>query len=266
MEELFLINMLFDLSIFSEFDKINLMIQIKKSVGASIKKSTLNGMGYTNMEHNPALDAFLLHVEATKGIFADIGAAFGYASIEALKRGGKVFAVDLDEGHLDELMLNTPENLQDNLVCKIGHFPNDVKLTPSSFDGILMSKVLLFYSAEEIEEVLRTVYALLKPGGFFYVTSPSPFRKSLEVYRAQYEKQKEQWSAWPGRVYDYTKKFPADQGQLPDELQFIDETSLHAGLSEAGFKVKNIGYWPLDHHQKREAFDIVYAIAEKLAR
>ncbi|MGN6671030.1 MAG: class I SAM-dependent methyltransferase [Candidatus Nucleicultricaceae bacterium] len=242
------------------------MIQTKAIVGASIKKSTLNGMGYTNTEHNPALDAFLLRVEETKGTFADIGAAFGYASIAALKRGGKVVAIDLDEGHLDELMHNTPEHLRDNLVCKVGHFPNNVKLPDSSFDGILMAKVLLFYTAEEIEAVLRTVYALLKPGGCFYVTSPSPFRKSLEIYRAQYETQREQGNAWPGRVYDYTKKFPSHQGQLPDELQFIDETSLYAGLSEAGFKVMDMGYWPLDNHQRREAFDVVYAIAEKSVR
>ncbi len=228
-----------------------------------LKKPTLNAMGYANAERNPALDAFLTYVEKTQGVFADIGAAYGYATIEALKRGGNVWAIDLEKRHLDELRHNVPEDLQSKLICKVGHFPKEVELPQSAFDGILMSKVLLFFGADEIDAVFCAVHASLKVGGCFYVTSPSPLRKSLEIYRSQYDTQKKRGDVWPGRVFDYTMKFPIQKGQLPDELQFIDQESLSLGLSRSGFKVSESGYWPLNDQQRREAFDVVYAIAVK---
>ena len=126
-----------------------------------------------------------------------------------------------------------------------------------------MSKVLLFYEVLEIDRALKAAYDLLKDEGFIYITSPSPFRKSLAIYQDTYSVQRDRGDLWPGRVFDYTLKFPHHEGYLPDELQFIDAHALNAGLERVGFKTLKSGYWPQRERDGREAFDIVFAIAQK---
>lgn len=230
---------------------------------ANTKRPTLNGTGYMNNFHTPALDQYLDQVEKTHGQFADIGPAFGYTTLEALKRGGLITAIDLDAEHLKVIEEECPPTLRARLKIRAGHFPSTVQLEDSSCDGVLMSKVLLFYKAFEIDGVLAHVYGSLKSGGYFYVVSPSPLRESLAVYRERYEEQKRAGDPWPGHVDDYTLQFPKHKGILPDAIQLIDQESLVSGLERAGFKVVECDYAPKCDENGHEANDVVYAIAQK---
>src|SRR4051794_35560264 len=103
---------------------------------------TLNNMGYMFLEPDPALTGFLGHVERTQGRFADIGTAFGHATLEALKRGGQITAIDLDQRHLDILLEKCPTAHKSHLEAHCGHFPGTVNLPSNTYDGILFSRVL----------------------------------------------------------------------------------------------------------------------------
>lgn len=229
-----------------------------------MRRPTFNQKGYMNNFHTPALDKYLDQVQKTHGQFADIGPAFGYTTLEALKRGGHITAIDLDAAHLRVIEEECPPNLKSRLKTREGHFPLTVQLEEVSYDGVLMSKVLLFYGASEIDHVLAHVYGSLKPGGYFYAVSPSPLRESLAVYRDRYEEQKRAGEPWPGHVEDYTHQFPKHKGILPDTIQFIDQESLTSGLERAGFKVVECEYAPKKDEKGHEANDVVYAIAQKL--
>jgi SAM-dependent methyltransferase len=231
---------------------------------AHTKRPTFNETGYMSNFHTPALDKYLDQVEHTHGQFADIGPAFGYTTLEALKRGGHITAIDLDAGHLTIIEQECPPALKAGLKTQAGHFPSTIQLEDSYYDGVLMSKVLLFYKSFEIDDVLAHIYRSLKSGGYFYVISPSPLRESLSVYRPLYEKQKRAGDLWPGHVDDYTTQFPKHKGILPDALQFIDQESLTCGLELAGFKVVECDYAPKSDEEGHEANDVVYAIAQKL--
>lgn len=152
---------------------------VKHAMNDTIRTKTLNNMGWMFKSHDPALDAFLSHVEQSKGYFADIGTAFGFATFEALKRGGRVLAIDLDQRHLNTLRDVCPSTFCSQLEIQCGHFPNTIDLAENSFDGILCSRVLIFLKADEIESALSKIYKALKLGGIFIYFFSQPTAKKM---------------------------------------------------------------------------------------
>ncbi|MBL8676211.1 MAG: class I SAM-dependent methyltransferase [Alphaproteobacteria bacterium] len=118
---------------------------------------------------DPALIAFLMHVHNSRGYFADIGAAYGYATLEALQYGGRVLAIDIDQRHLDVLLEKCPISHQSKVETLCGHFPNTIELPSNTFDGILLSRVLIFLKRKEIDLALTKIQTALKPGGIVYL-------------------------------------------------------------------------------------------------
>ena len=61
---------------------------------------TLNNQGYAAVKLDRFSERF---AEYSEGQFLEIGAAYGYAAIEALKNGEDFIANDLDKRHLQHL-------------------------------------------------------------------------------------------------------------------------------------------------------------------
>jgi SAM-dependent methyltransferase len=227
------------------------------------RTKTLNNMGWMFKHHDPSLDAFLKHVEHTKGYYADIGTAFGYATLEALKRGGRVLAVDLDPGHIDVLVNECPDTDCSRLEARSGNFPNEIDLPENAFDGILLSRVLIFLIPDEIDQALAKIYKALKPGGVLFLTSPSHLRKKWMPLRPIHEQQKNAGARWPGHVENLWELVPSMETILPNTIQLIDEESLRRGLKEAGFTIQECDYAPQEDGPDEEALNSCYAIAIK---
>src|SRR3990167_10702668 len=138
---------------------------------------TLNKMGSMFFDTDPAYIAFLEHIKQTKGYFADIGTAYGYSTLEALKRGGRIIAVDLEKRHLDVLLQDCLPLYKPRLETICGHFPNNVELPKNSLDGILLSRILIFLTPDEITSAFAKAYDALKSGGLLYIVNPSPLMK-----------------------------------------------------------------------------------------
>lgn len=224
---------------------------------------TMNRMGNMVLRPNPALTAFFDCVEKTQGYFADIGSAYGSSTLQALRGGGHVTAIDLDQRHLDILLKKCPLVHASRLEVECGHFPNTISLPSNTYDGILLSRVLIFLTQDEIDLALTHIYQALKPGGVAYITSPSPFRKKWEALLPIYEKQKLESSLWPGKIDDLWSVFPHERERLPNTLQLIDVPSLKKGLGRAGFHVEVCDYYPTTESPHIEAFELTYAIASK---
>jgi SAM-dependent methyltransferase len=227
------------------------------------RTKTLNNMGFMFKHRDPVLDAFLKHVENTKGHFADIGTAFGFATLEALKRGGSVLAIDLDQGHLEVLLKECPDSDRARLETQNGHFPNSIDLSENAFDGILLSRVLIFLTHNDIDLALSKLYKALKPGGSLFLTSPSHLRKKWMALRPSHEQQKIAGARWPGRTENLWEIIPDTHSILPNTIQLIDVESLSRGLIEAGFMINECGYTPKEDTPDQEAADLCYAIASK---
>ncbi|MBM3468752.1 MAG: class I SAM-dependent methyltransferase [Alphaproteobacteria bacterium] len=224
---------------------------------------TLNSFGNMFFNSNPALAAFLKHVARTNGYFADIGAAYGHASLEALKKKGKVLAIDLDQRHLEKLEKDCPLPHKARLERQCGHFPNEITLPLETFDGILLSRVLIFLTHKEISSALSKIYASLKSGGYVYIVSPSPFKKKWVPLRPLYEEQKLKGSPWPGTIENLWDILPEERSRLPNNIQMIDSDSLQKGLINAGFVVEKCTYYPKSSRLSDGLLEVCYAIASK---
>ena len=233
------------------------------AIEPSGKIKTLNAMGYMFLRSDPALLAFLDHVEKTQGHFADIGTAFGHSTLEALKRGGRITAIDLDQHHLDILAERCPLAHKPRLDAQCGHFPNTISLPANTYDGILLSRVLIFLTQDEISTALSKIFEALKEGGAIYVVCPCPLRKKWKSLKPIYDKQKLNNEPWPGRVENLWDLMPEQKGSLPNTIQLIDADSLKKGLIRAGFKIEACDYYPTSDTSVDEALSITYAIASR---
>ncbi len=223
----------------------------------------MNNMGSMFFKSDPALTAFLDHVERSKGYFADIGAAYGYSILEALKRGGHVMAIDLDQRHLDELLYACPASYQSRLDIQCGHFPNTLALPDSTFEGILLSRVLIFLTPSEISIALAKMYTALKPGGIVYIASPSPLAQEWEPLKFLYEQQKSEGLLWLGRIENLWELIPEERAILPNTIQLIDTDSLDQGLRHAGFNIERCDYYPKTPPLDQYSFNLSYAVTSK---
>ncbi|MBP6952313.1 MAG: class I SAM-dependent methyltransferase [Alphaproteobacteria bacterium] len=227
------------------------------------KRKTMNNMGSMFFKSDPALTAFLGHVERTKGYFADIGAAYGHSTFEALKCGGHVMAIDLEQGHLDELLHLCPASCQSRLEIQCGHFPNTLTLPDNTFEGILLSRVLIFLTPSEISLALVKLYRVLKPGGGVYIASPSSLRQEWKPLKVLYEQQKLEGLSWPGRVENLWELISEKKAYLPNVIQLIDTESLRRGLLHAGFNIDQCDYYPKTLPLDKDSFNLTYAVASK---
>lgn len=224
---------------------------------------TLNSMGYMFSSPNPAFIAFLDHVERTQGHFADIGAAFGHSTFEALKRGGHVTAIDLDQHHLDILVEECPSTQRSRLEIQCGHFPNTISLSSNAYDGILLSRILVFLTQAEISLALSESYKALSEGGSIYVVCPGPLGKKWQPVRPIYNQQKLRNDPWPGRIENLWDFMPEQKGTLPNTVQLIDSESLEQGLIRTGFSIETCAYYPVSDTAHHEALALTYAIGLK---
>lgn len=164
---------------------------------------------------------------------------------------------------MDILLKKCPPEHTSRLEIECGHFPKTINLPSNTYDGILLSRVLIFLTHQEIDLALSNIYQALKPGGVAYITSPSPFRKKWEALLPIFNKQMTDNSLWPGKIDDLWSIFPHEKDRLPNTIQLIDKHSLKKGLVRAGFHIDTCDYYPQIEPPPVETYEITFAIASK---
>jgi SAM-dependent methyltransferase len=220
-------------------------------------------MGFSHRSSNPAIDAFFDHVQQSKGQFMDVGTAYGHYTLEALKRGGKVVAIDMHQQHLDDLNQNCPPEFLSHLTTVHGVFPDEITIADHTFDGILLSRILIFLTGPQILFGLRQVHQWLKPGGRVYIVSGTPFRRDWFPLRAIYEQKKEQQHEWPGMIDNLWSIAPDMQEFFPNTFHLLDEMTTIRVLSQCGFSLISVGYFPTKDENYMDRHENIYAIAQK---
>ena len=98
----------------------------KTALDASIFKQTLNKRGWAIETMDPYTQEFVSKaIEAgnSKEWCAEIGAAFGFATIKALKKGAQMIATDIAPAHLEAIKSKVPHTLKKNLRLQQGECP-----------------------------------------------------------------------------------------------------------------------------------------------
>jgi ubiquinone/menaquinone biosynthesis C-methylase UbiE len=107
-------------------------------------------------------------------VVADIGAGPGVLSLplaRAVAPGGKVYAVEIEQGFLDRIKSKSRESGVSNIVTVLGAF-GDPKLPARDVDVALFHDVL--HHIKDRAEYLKATAAYLKPGGRIAVVELPP--------------------------------------------------------------------------------------------
>jgi len=200
---------------------------------------TLNKQGFatTTLDHFSEMFASF-----EKGEFLEIGAAFGLTTLAALKGGASVTANDIDVRHLKHIEKEAKEKGLINLTTSLGAFPDGIKFPEGYFQKILISRVLHFFTGEEIERAIKVAYNWLRPGGKLFIVCETPFLNNWSSFLPEYEKRKKDGVKYPGEIDNpkYWEKSRTDN--LPDFVHWLDKDILERIFINNGFENLDSSY------------------------
>ena len=229
---------------------------------------TLNGTGYMISSLDEISQAFVEHAAKDISIpVLDIGAAFGVATHAALETGASVVANDIEPRHLEILEERTPDELRSKLTIAPGAFPNDLDFPPFSFSGILLSRVMHFFSGDEMDQSILSLFNWLIPGGKVFVVVEASLFLNKPPLRECYESQLAAGARWPGFVGNVKELLPKRASFVPDKLHYLSPEILSRAFMEGGFTVETAHQFRRDEMQgasENEPRESVGLIATKL--
>lgn len=206
---------------------------------------TLNGMGYMTAAPDPySLRLIDFAATAAPGPMLDIGAAYGVASLEALRRGCSVLANDIDSNHLEILRSHADKVQQERLTLVSGKFPDELAIDANSIGAVLICRVLHFFDGDTIEKSARAVFRWLRPGGKVVVVAETPYLRNFRDFIPVYEDRISRGEKWPGLIDD-VMAFAPDRGKfLPKLVHWLDPEVLSRVFCESGFEIDEAKMFP----------------------
>ena len=94
----------------------------------------------------------------------ELGCGEGYDSAYLLGQGMKVLSTDLQQGHLDKTRQVAGENVKTQILDLLSK-ENWEKLADNSFDVVMASLCLHYFSPQETERIINEIKRVLKPNG-----------------------------------------------------------------------------------------------------
>ncbi|OWA51525.1 hypothetical protein BV898_16004 [Hypsibius exemplaris] len=169
-----------------------------------LQRLTGNAFGWEWLFLEDVTVDFIQAVKALPGqpIIADLGAAFGYSSLQILEgTSAHVIANDLSEEHLTDLLSRVPDVQRARLTTKSGD-ALQLDFSENSLDGILALRWMHFLRPAEIREMFANYSKWLKPGGLLCVTalSPNGAITANGKFQAIYEERVKNGEEWPGTM------------------------------------------------------------------
>lgn len=205
---------------------------------------TKNKMGYTSNVPDIFQQKFIDFSAQCEKPVLDIGAAFGVASILALKKGAQVIANDIDPRHLEILKENTPREYLGSLELKPGKIPEDINFKKHTLSAILAARSLIFLSNTDFLTTLSKMKDWLEPGGKVFFVGTTPFIKMLQDFIPIFESKKKAGNLFAGAMDNFSSYMPPSiENDVPSHVLLFDEDTLHKLFFEAGFEIEEISYF-----------------------
>lgn len=202
---------------------------------------TLNRFGYMKIDLDEFTESFINYSVAKGGMSLELGTAYGFVVLEALKIGAKIIANDISSEHLSVLLSEAPEDKLENLFLYPARFPNEIVIPSGSLTAVLSSRMLHFLDIEEIQEGLKSIHNWLVPEGNFYFISVTPYHASLrDKFLTIYKQREANGEKWPGRIESQWEIAPQHESFVPEFLHVFDIPKLEELLPEYGFKIEKI--------------------------
>jgi len=216
---------------------------------------TDNAMGIMTEELSPAAEAFIeLAGKACRPVL-EIGAAYGNATLPALRVGGTLIANDLSASQLGVLAAAVSAEDRKRLVLMPARFPEEIRLADGSLSGALAAQVLHFLDGPTVELAFRSVLRWLEPGGSLYALVITPSLSFYSKLRPEYENRARAGDRWPG-IFDPRTVATADwKDKLPPMVHLFEKDVLRRCAEEAGFTVETLEYFCFRHFPAKHRTD-----------
>ena len=199
---------------------------------------TLNRQGFMSLRPDACMQAFIAFAGTSSAPVADIGAAYGVATIPALEAGAHVIAVDVDEEHLAILEQRVPSACRHRLRTIAASFPEDLELDQGSIGAFLVAQVVHFLSPDRLELAASRLFEWLIPNGKVFLTTASPYLGNLKAFVPVYEARKRAGDPWPGYVPDVLQYGPEPWLNPFLSMLLVDPETLSRVFRQAGFVVE----------------------------
>ncbi len=201
---------------------------------------TLNSMGTMTPSPDAFSRAFIEFAPKAPGRSLDIGAAYGVATLPALRSGASVIANDIDERHLKILFNRVPVEHRARLELAVGEFPDGVNFPAGSLGAVLICRVMHFLDGPQIERAAAKVMNWLTPGGKVFVVGETPFIGTAKAFFPTYEARLKAGHPWPGVVENAAAHDPKRADSLPKLFHLLDERTLGRVFNAAGFGIERL--------------------------
>jgi hypothetical protein len=230
---------------------------------------TDNAMGIMTEEPSPAAEAFIELAARASRPLLEVGAAYGNATLPALRAGGTVIANDLSASQLGVLASAAPDEDRRRLVLMPARFPEEVRLGDGSLSGVLAAQVLHFFDGPTVELGFQRTHRWLEPGGALYLVVMTPSLSFYSKLRPEYEKRARRGERWPGTFDPGTVATPDWKERLPPMVHLFEKDVLRRCAEEAGFAVETLEYFcyrnfPAKH--RTDGREFLTLTARKLGR
>lgn len=205
---------------------------------------TMNAHGFMATKLDPYSKAWVARAAEATAPVADVGAAYGVATLKALAKGARVTAVDMEAKHLDILRQRVKDEEQSSrLTTVVGALPDKLTLPQETFEAILVSRVLHFLEPNEVQEAVKQLASWLKRGGRLYLVVETPYIRMLQPFIRTYEARRSAGAKWPGIIADFRRYLnPAERCHAPPRLNVMDPEVLHRICYEAGLDIEECGF------------------------
>ena len=216
---------------------------------------TDNAMGIMTEEPSPAAQAFIELAARAGRPLLEIGAAYGNATLPALRAGGTVIANDLSASELGVLASTAPNEDRKRLVLMPARFPEEIRLGDGSLSGMLAAQVLHFFDGPTVDLAFHSALRWLEPGGALYVVVMTPSLSFYSQLRPEYEKRARRGERWPGIFDPRTVATPDWKERLPPMVHLFEKDVLRRCAEEAGFTVETLEYFCFRHFPAKHRTD-----------
>lgn len=202
--------------------------------------NTLNSMGTMTPSPDVFSRYFSEFAPKAPGRSLDIGAAYGVATLPALRNGASVIANDIDERHLKILLSRVPREHRDRLELVAGEFPEKLDFPDGSLGAVLICRVMHFFDGPRIERAAEKVMRWLAPQGKVFVVGETPYIGTARAFFPTYEARLKAGDLWPGVVENAAAHDPKRATLLPKLFHLLDERTLRRVFTAAGFEIERL--------------------------
>ena len=213
---------------------------------------TLNQMGFdivTGNQTNWVIHDFLTQIKRTPHpTVLDVGGGYGGLTKKALKAGATVVYNDLLAEHLLAGVNSFSFQFFKNVYLNNFRFPQETAFPDESFDAVMLHRVVVLLTPEEMDAGLSKIKRWLKPNGKIYIVSLTPEHSAINPqFLTEHETRRRAGNLWPGYPLDVNAYLPSQAYGLPKTIHAMDGQTLTDALERHGFKVEQKGYVSLKH-------------------